>query len=411
MTRITTNRMPPPHSQKSGQMGSWPRRSRCVGGLLAALGCSVPGLSRDTKTVERARVRAEARGSLRATRTPIEISVSSMIAGAPSTRGLTSLWRAGSALAAAPAIGPDGALYVVARQGTLDVLEASGEHRFTITLGGAPTGGIFVDDRGWAYVGLATGKLLGIAPSGLKSFALQLPGGISGNVAFAEGQGLLLLGHDNIVVGVNRGGVPTMRMSAAPRATAGPVGIFGWCVVATANGEVIWGDRWGKRHRATVGAAPKVLEATATGAIWVLANEELTAFSSPRTLAFRHSGTVAIVTGPPRLATTGVEGVRLTAAGEFEWLGKSGARVASRKLTADVRPASELAMGLDDEGTVWFMEEGRVHALGPQGDGDRTLELGRDLLAPVCDGPRRRTLVSTVEGEVFAISWAQRVAR
>lgn len=319
------------------------------------------------------------------------------------------IWRAGSPLAAPPALGPDGAIYVAGRQGTLDVLEASGIHRFTITLGGAPTGNVFVDERGWAYVGLATGKLLGITSAGQKFFAFQLPTGIRRGVGFAEGQGLLVLGQDQAVIGVNRGGFPTMRVAVHDETTVGPIGIPGWCVVGTAKGDILWGDRMGRRHRASLGASLRDLQPTFDGGIWALADDALTAFSTAREVVYRRDATLAMATAPRAHSIQGVQGGRLTSELELEWLGSSGNRVASRPIEAPAGPRSTVTLAMDDYGRIWITQAGRLRAYGIQGDDEPLREFdGRDLLAPVFDADRRRTVVSTVDGEVFVVDWTRR---
>jgi hypothetical protein len=319
----------------------------------------------------------------------------------------TLLWRAGSSLAAAPAIGPDGAIYVASGQGTLDVLEASGSHRFTITLGGAPTGAVFVDDRGWAYVGLATGKLLGITPLGQKAFTFQAPMGIRGGVGFAAGQGLLVLGYDDVVIGVNRGGFPTMRIEIHGHATTGPLGILGWCVVGTATGEILWGDRWGKRRKAEVGAALRALQPTISAGVWALSETGLSAFSPKRALEFRRHGVLAMATAPRVPRVPKLQGALLTSAFELEWVDESGSPIARRLLRPEERASLPVAMRLDAEAQLWLVSPDRtLRVFGPNGKTEPPRQFrSQTLLEPVFDAARRRTIVATVEGEVYGLNW------
>ncbi len=322
----------------------------------------------------------------------------------------TLLWRAGSSLAAAPAVGPDGAIYIASRQGTLDVLEASGNHRFTITLGGAPTGAIFVDARGWIFIGLATGKLLGINPLGQQFFAFQAPKGIRGGVAFAEGQGLLIMGYDDVVVGVNRGGFPTMRVVVHGHPTAGPIGIGGWCVVGTAMGEILWADRWGKRRHVEVGDALRDLQQTSAGGIWSLSEDGLSAFSPKRELEFRRDGALAMATAPRGTEDPRLQGALMTSGYELEWLDERGNTIARRVLEREDRARLPITMRLDTEGKLWLVSpEGMLRVLGPHGGDPPPRQFkSRALLEPVFDASRRRTIVATTEGEVYGLDWPRR---
>ncbi|MGE5784736.1 MAG: hypothetical protein ACM3ZE_09095, partial [Myxococcales bacterium] len=98
---------------------------------------------------------------------------------------------------------------MASRQGTFDVLERTGVHRFTITLGGAPAGKIYVDQRGWAYVGMITGKLIAVTPQGQKYFTYDSAAGIASGLEYAENLGLLFLGRHQTVEAVNRAGYLT----------------------------------------------------------------------------------------------------------------------------------------------------------------------------------------------------------
>jgi hypothetical protein len=317
------------------------------------------------------------------------------------------LWRTGSALAAAPRLGPDGAIYLASSQGTLDVLEASGRHRFTITVGGAPTGAMFVDSRGRAYLGLATGKLVAVAPHGTIEFAFQTPRGVRGEVSFAEGLGLVFLGHDGVVIGINRGGFPTMRLDPHDEATAGPVGVSGWCVVGTASGAVLWGDRWGRRKHATIGSPVDGLGVTADGGIWAISDVGLVAFSPKRVEAFRRPGTAGMALSSRKLLDRGIEGVILTVGAKVEWLDFMGRSVRVASLAASDDLHIPLIMRVDDDANLWLAgANGRLQQIRPSGESIEPYEFaGESLLEPVIDAVRRRTIVATREGGIYSLAW------
>lgn len=321
------------------------------------------------------------------------------------------LWRAGATLAASPAIGPDGAIYVASRQGTLDVIEASGAHRFSITLGGAPTGAIFVDERGSAYIGLATGTLVAVTAVGQKTTLFRAPQGIRGGIGFAAGQGLLFVGADEVVLGINRGGFPTLRLRLPDRGSAGPIGIVGWCVVGTSQGVLVWGDRWGKRKRVEVGSALRELQATANGEIWALADSSLLSYSTVQKLLFRRSGILAMATAPKGAAAAGPSGAVLSVERQFEWLDASGQVLTHRTMDESFEEPEHVVMRLDGEGKLWIVERDTLSVVA-RNDAPRAVYRfpSSTLLEPVFDSARRRSIISTGAGAVYGVAWPESTA-
>jgi hypothetical protein len=317
------------------------------------------------------------------------------------------LWQTGEGLTACPAVGPDGAVYMASRQGTLDVVEPTGTHRFTITLGGAPTGTLFVDPRGWAFVGLATGNLVGITADGLLSVTYHSPIGISGDLGFAEGQGLLLLGHNGIVLGVNRGGFPTLRLAPGAPLTAGPVGIQGWCVVATERSDVIWANRFGRRIHRAIEKPAEQLRATADGEVWALAQGTLWVFSRDQAVVFERRGIRAIATLQSRTPTQRIQGVVVTMEGRVEWLDPRGQSIARELLHVPDPWPPDAMVRVDDEASLWIVSpRDGLHVLRVDGTRYEVSNV-RDslLLSPVFDSVRRRTVLAWLDGAVAIVDW------
>lgn len=320
------------------------------------------------------------------------------------------LWQAGAGLASLPGIAPDGALYIASRQGTFDVLEADGTHRFTITLDGTPTGTMHVDPKGWAYVGLATGKLLAITPDGRKYFTYVSANGIRSDLDFAPGIGLLFRGRGGMLEGVNRGGFPTIRTRYEPSLVAGPIGLDGWYVVATSRDEVVWGDRWGRKIPRAVGSPIRQLLSAPHASVWALSESSLVAFSPKREVQFRRAGVVAMTVASARLAATGIAGAVIDADRRVEWLDQFGKVAASASASASkviVPGRRTLEIRLDDAGVLWLVEGGeRLWLLRPDGTEGHAYDFPPDALLPPCmDTPRRRTIIGTATGAIYQVDW------
>ncbi|HMA93010.1 MAG TPA: hypothetical protein VKP30_10005, partial [Polyangiaceae bacterium] len=339
---------------------------------------------------------------------------------------------AGSSLSAEPAVAPDGTIYVASRQGTLDVLEPTGVHRFTITLGGTPAGKFYVDQRGWAYVGMITGKLIAVTPQGQKYFTYDSAAGIASGLEYAENLGLLFLGRHQTVEAVNRAGYLTTRVRYEHALAAPPIGLDGWYVVATAQNELTWSDRFGRRIKRPFDAALRSYGATADGGVWALSNE-LTAFSKKRDVVFRRPNVLAMSPSPKNVMTSrGVTGVVVTAEHKLEWLDAQGSCTAATNVGAtnvgatsvgatSVGATSVGATGnagapsleetiqlqLDDEATAWVTTNGaQLRLVQSNGEIGRAYEFERESLLPfVFDSPRRRTVLATRDGAVYQVNW------
>lgn len=319
------------------------------------------------------------------------------------------LWQAGAGLASLPGIAPDGAIYLASRQGTFDVIEADGKHRFTITLEGTPTGTMHVDSKGWAYVGLATGKMLAITPEGRKYFSYASANGIRSDLDFAPEIGLLFRGRAGFLEGVNRGGFPTIRTRYEQSLVAGPIGLVGWYVVATSRDEVVWGDRWGRRIQRAVGSPIRQLLATSDASVWALTESSLVAFSNKRDILFRKAGVVAMAAAGARLSASGIIGAVIDGERRVEWLDHSGKATAtslvSKVIASRTRPSYEIR--LDDSGVLWVIQGGeRLWLLRPDGNEGRPYVFAPNTLLPPCmDAPRRRAIVGTTTGAIYQVDW------
>lgn len=348
------------------------------------------------------------------------------------------VWRSGSGLVAPPSIGRDGALYVASRQGSLDVLEATGELRFSISIGGTPTGAMVMDPRGWLYVGLATGRILAVDPEGRRQWVFASPRGIRGDLQFSEVQGLLFRNERGQILGVNRSGYVLSRLDPEGRLSAGPVALFDWCVVATAEGELIWGNRWGKRRHVAVGAPIDELRGTVDGGVWARTQDGLIAFSKSRNELFRLDGVRAMATcegravansiqgtsksqnepsrsdglrvmvqGEARVgAANSIEGGVVTEMNELIWLDSQGVSLHRTRLALGDSRGPSLEMVIEPDGVVWLVLPSRLERWHPTGQRLADYDFpGRRLLRPVIDVARQQSWVASLDGEIFRVTW------
>ncbi|HEY5962193.1 MAG TPA: hypothetical protein VIV60_36805, partial [Polyangiaceae bacterium] len=313
------------------------------------------------------------------------------------------IWNSGSPLSGRPVLGKDGRLRVASRQGSFDVMTASGQLEYSVNLGAAPTGEVYVDERGWAYVGLATDKVVALSADGRKQFTYPSPIGVRGDIGFAEGQGLLFSGHDGQVLGLNRGGFPTMRLDPKGVLTAGPVGVGNWCVVGTATGDVVWGDRWGKRRRVVVGASVLSLLPSADDGVWVLTADALIALSRMRDQLFRMPD-VAVATTSGRKATAkGVVGAALNQDGSLLWLHGDGSVAA--KVSVGRVTLRGLELTLDHDDRIW-MSGADQELVSWEMNGARSShgDFAEPPYRPIFDPSRRQGYVATPSGRIFRIA-------
>lgn len=324
------------------------------------------------------------------------------------------LWRAGSGLDALPATGPDGAIYVVSRQGTLDVIQPNGELRFSINLNGTPTGAIFVDRRGWAYIGLMTGRVVAIDAQGRRQWVFSVPDGIRGDLRFSEGQGLLFQESGGKVLGLNRGGFPTFRLNPRGHVSAGPIGVLGWCVVATAEGELVWGDRWGKRRRITLGTAVLELQATAAGDIWALTRQNLVAYSVQSRELFRRDAVLAMTTIVSESSSAAdatasrpdqIEGSIVTAQGQLFGLSRMGIVLQKTPVAMELDLLHRPNMSLDADGnTCMTVTREQIQCWRSSGElRARYTFPNRTLLGPFLDVKGRQSYAASRDGTVFRL--------
>jgi len=210
------------------------------------------------------------------------------------------------------------------------------------------------------------------------------------------------------VIGLNRSGVPTMRLVPHGRTAAGPLGAMGWCVVATVEGDLVWGNRRGRRKRLSLGGAVRELRTTMDGGLWTLSETSLVAFSAQWFESFRRGRVLAMTTASPSLRKQGFHGAVLTADQRLEWLDDAGSSVRVVPFMNSVADNREqLFMSLDNDGSVWLSAEpGQLQVVSPTGItyGISVAAKG-ELLEPVADAERRRTIIGTVTGEVLSLVW------
>lgn len=297
------------------------------------------------------------------------------------------------------AVGPDGALYAATREGYLDVLEADGRLRFSVSLSGIAGGPLYVDARGSAFLATTTGLLVAVSAKGQRLFAYRPPMDVRGGVSYGTGVGLLVSSLDNIVLGVNRGGTPVFRFDSTSKLTLGPLALDGFCVVVTSGVVVHW---LGQNAAHLTRVMPREVEAIAPGAdgrLWVKAGDELLIWDKKRRLEHTESDVVAIATESSR-EPRGL-GVVLKKSGELLWLGDGGKRVAGRQLPSQLAtPVNSMALA---GAAAWMThEDGTIVVARPEGP-LKIARLASDPLLPAVAKGGESAVIGLTDGRVFSL--------
>jgi hypothetical protein len=319
----------------------------------------------------------------------------------------TELWRAAAGLTAPLELGPDGAIYLATRDGTLEVVEATGKLRFSVALDGVTVGPLFVDERGNAYAATSTGLVVGIGAQGNRLFTYRSPVGVTAGLSFGPTLGLLLLGKNDVILGINRAAYPIFRFDSPEPIVTVPKELFGFCVAVTNSGKFFAKDRAGRRFVHAFGGDITQVERTANGDLWLLAGTKLIAFRHVSRPLFEVASARWIATRAFAVSTSNVAGAILTRDGEVRWLSPTGALTHEHTLderTLDALELEEPTLALDDEDTVWFATK-TPGVLGVSPSGNRTSTTFDDAIRGLrFDPPRRRLLVAFASGAVLSVA-------
>jgi hypothetical protein len=239
---------------------------------------------------------------------------------------------------------------------------------------------------------------------------------IRSGVSFGAGIGLLFRSDDDVVLGVNRGGLPVFRYdSTAPIAFA-PLALDGLCVVVTQAGKVTaaeggakralpggkvhWVSQFGTELAKPFSGELLDLQPTSKGGIWAQVGSTLMAWNKKRELQFELKQVKLFAT--TRAGGNAPEGVALLTDGKLLWLGSKGETLVTRQIElAKVAPVRSVTWSKE---AVWLLKGAdtlvRVTAEGRVAQ----LRLPVELYPPSPDEDRGRAIVSAVSGAIYAVS-------
>jgi ligand-binding sensor domain-containing protein len=318
----------------------------------------------------------------------------------------------------------------------LDVVEQTGKLRFSVTLGAPSVGSLVIDAKGTAFAATRTGNVVGIDSNGQRVLSYRSPVGVRFGLTFNDELGLLVVGQNNVVFGVNRRGYPVFYYPIRDDVSFGIVSLDGFCVVATASGNLVWLSQGRRRYTYALGGSVAGIERTASDGLWVLVEtvvetdvktngvvrsdesnrnglgktlSKLSVFDRQRTKVFEVPDVLRFATVPFRRAGTfQAAGAVLRGHGTLQWLGEQGQNLAEIELSQLTQTSIESsqidAMTLDDEGTIWLVvERDTLIAVSPTGQIGKAKFTG-SLLAPVVDQTYQRIIVATDDGAVFSVT-------
>jgi hypothetical protein len=329
-------------------------------------------------------------------------------AGHPSAGAPLLLWRAGGPLLDPVQLGAGGEIVVAGVDGELDVLGADGRLRFSVTIAGAVSGPVYLDEHRRLFVPTARGTIVAVAPEAEVIRTMRSPCPVDGGLELAEGLGLIHRSGHAEVCGLTRAGLPTLRHEFSGSISAGPVGFAGFAVVGTREGQLLWVNRWGRTRRLEVGAEVLQLRSEGANRLWSRSAAGVRVYGSDGVLIWRMDGVVAMAPSPMGLARAqGEFGALLRENGVISWIDAAGMvlfdePLASRDTRAFVSTPPPMAM--DCEGAVWMAgADGELVAV-TRGEPPRRWGLGSHrLLLPVVDCARHRVVVAAADGSVYAI--------
>jgi outer membrane protein assembly factor BamB len=302
-------------------------------------------------------------------------------------------------------VGDDGTIYVTTRDGYLDVLEADGRLRYSVTLGGIASGPIYVDGRGSVFIATLAGTVLGFDARGRKVFVYKPPIDIERGLTFGDGVGLLVRGRHRVVLGVNRVGVPVYRFEAPAELSTEPLGFFGFCVVATKNGKLYFGNRALQRKPLTFTAPIAAMQTTSSGMLWVRTKDEFVALRSNLSVAYRRSNIERFYAFRKRETNAAEEGFLVDDDGVANRVLADGMSVGTVTLREDPATNSVEILASDGEGGLFATDrEGTLLRFSPGGPPARLDLRERPVGARLGPMPGR-LLVGTSNGGIYAVRW------
>jgi hypothetical protein len=322
------------------------------------------------------------------------------------------IWRSSAGLTAPVEVGPDGALYLATRYGTLEVVESNGKLRFSVALDGPTTGPLYVDGKGNAFAATSHGSVIGIGAQGNRLFTYPSLVGVRRGLSFSATYGLLYLGQKDVILGVNRVGFPIFRFDSPLKVTLGPFEQNGYCVVGTNTGKLLGINRMKRRFVLDFEEEVTEVASTIDGGFWALAGTNLVAFEPTRRRIFEKTSIVRMATQnhhgqESRAQGERVQGIQLSADGKFDWLhstGKSLAQQSLKGLDKTLTTEQVITLSLDDANALWLAtNDFRVFFLSAEGVVEESV-FNEPVDSLSGSSKKRETYAALRSGKIIALS-------
>lgn len=313
---------------------------------------------------------------------------------------LSAVWRfhTGSTVHAAPALGPDGTVYVGTGDGLLEAVTADGALAWSYTLEGSVAQSPVLDAEGHVIIATMAERLYAFSRSGGLSWQVRTPTRVVTGLSVSPAWGILFGGLDGALWAYSSHATPAFHVpiGTAIRGAPAPSGHRIW--VGTQEGLVLL-DGAVKRGKIGLDAPVESLcAALADGSAVVISGETLSVIAPDGTVRFRRPDVA--------WATTDARGViAVEPHGRLLRLGADGTVLESWAMP--VRPSAPPAVGAS----------GRIYVSGQSGNVAITVATGKvdvirvassALHRPVVDPLHHRVIIAAGEGTITALPDAGR---
>jgi outer membrane protein assembly factor BamB len=310
------------------------------------------------------------------------------------------LWRfrAGAPVLGAPAIGPQGSVYVGATDGSLHALSADGTFLWSYSFNGPVSGTMTVDERGIVYAATTASTLHALRPNGTPLWNARTPVAAVTGVVLGPRGDLYFGARDGALYAATRAGRTVWRMPLKDGLSMGPRSADGRrLVVASRAGELIVLEGLRQSRRFSFNAEIEAPVAVTAETVYLVAGGTLVAADFRGQQRWTAPGFANVALGRDGLIACGSDG-------QLSWFSTDG-KVQRR---ARMPSAPSAAPIIDSSGRTFVpAESGSLFVFSPRGALEREVRVGRAALAePVLDPPRSRLLVASGDGSVAAVRLA-----
>lgn len=294
----------------------------------------------------------------------------------------------------APAVAPDGTVYVGSADGSLHALAGDGSFRWSISLNGAVLGSPSVGSRGTVYAATANGQVSALRQDGTLLWSLRPPMPPATGVVLGPKEQLYFAGRDGALYAVSSHGGVLPRRSFAQGISVGPIAERSEIVLGTKAGELIL---FGSSERPRRFGFPRALEAVPAlgpAAAYVIAGDELFSVDLSGRRQWSASGFRSLGAGEHGI-------VACSSGGELVWFTLDG-RIEHR---ARLPTAPSGSPRVTSSGSVLVpSEDGRLLVFSAGGRLERDAVIARaPVVGITLDAARARALVAAGDGAIAAL--------